>query len=318
MNMEAMENETETDGMDVALSDDSDFELEVVDDVPYNEKPRLPEDHKADLPDDDEVEKYSESVQKRIKQLKFEYHEAERQKQEAIRLREEAIEYARKAAEENKSLSERLSKGQTSVVENAKARFTTEVDRAKRDYKLAYEAGDADALVDAQQRLVQAQSNLQQVQNWRPQQIQPQYGPEQLQQAYQQYTQQQPQAPQLNEQQRAWLADNDWFGKDEEMTGAAYGLHERLVRNGIDPNTQTYYDKINEGMRQRFPAKFGDVTAEVAEAPRKTANVVAPAARSAKNPRKIKMTSTQVALAKPLGITPERYAAQLLKDQKNG
>lgn len=295
--------------------DNDDFELEIVDDVPANEKPRLPEDHKADVPEDDEVEKYSESVQKRIKQLKFEYHEAERQKQDAIRLREEAIAYAQKAAEENKRLSERLSQGQTSIVETSKARYTAELEQAKRDYKNAYEAGDADALVEAQQKLVRAQSALQQVQNWKPQPIQPQYGPEQLQQAYQQRA---PQAPQLNEQQRAWLADNDWFGKDAEMTGAAYGLHETLVRSGVDPNTQTYYDKINEGMRKRFPEKFGSVVTEVDTAPKKTANVVAPAARSSTNPRKIKLTSTQVALAKRLGLTPERYAAQLLKDQNNG
>jgi hypothetical protein len=298
--------------------DNDDFELEVVDDVPADEKPRLPEDHKADLPDDDEVEKYSESVQKRIKQLKFEYHEAERQKQEAIRLREEAISYAQKAAEENKALSERLAKGQSSVVENAKARYTAEVERARRDYKLAYEAGDSDALLDAQQRLIQNQNALSQVQNWKPQPVQPQYGPEQLQQAYQKYTQQQPQVPQLNKQQQEWLAENDWFGRDEEMTGAAYGLHERLVRNGVDPNSQTYYDKINEGMRQRFPEKFGGAPTEVSGAPRKTANVVAPASRSSKNPRTVKLTSTQVALAKRLGLTPERYAAQLLKDQRNG
>jgi len=148
--------------------DDNDFELEVVDDVPAEERPRLAEDHKADLPDDDEVEKYSESVQKRIKQLKFEYHEAERQKQEAIRLREEAIQYAQRAAEENQRLSERLSKGQNSVVESAKMRYQSEVERAKRDYKMAYEAGDSDGLVEAQQRLVEAQNSLSRVQNWRP------------------------------------------------------------------------------------------------------------------------------------------------------
>jgi|DEB0MinimDraft_6_1074348.scaffolds.fasta_scaffold03952_8 hypothetical protein len=298
--------------------DDNDFELEVVDDVPAEERPRLAEDHKADLPDDDEVEKYSESVQKRIKQLKFEYHEAERQKQEAIRLREEAIQYAQRAAEENQRLSERLSKGQNSVVESAKMRYQSEVERAKRDYKMAYEAGDSDGLVEAQQRLVEAQNSLSRVQNWRPQPVQPEYSPERLQQAYQQYQQKNPPVPQLDDRQRAWLADNDWFGKDEEMTGAAYGLHERLVRSGVDPNTDTYYAKINEGMRKRFPERFGGVTEEVDVTPRKTANVVAPAARSATNPRKVKLTSTQVALAKRLGLKPEQYAAQLLKDQRNG
>ena len=314
MNTETQNPEDQTDDLTVDLDDSDDFELEIVDDVPDNQKPRLPEDHKADLPDDDEVEKYSESVQKRIKQLKFEYHEAERAKQDAIRLREEAIGYARKAAEENQRLSERLSKGQTSVVESAKARYTAELEQAKRDYKGAYEAGDTDSLLEAQQKLTRAQSRLQEIQSWRPQQIQPQYGPEQLQQAAQQHVP----TPQLNQQQQAWLAENDWFGKDEEMTGAAYGLHERLVRSGVDPNTQTYYDKINDGMRKRFPEQFGGAAQEVSATPKKTANVVASASRSGKNPRKVKLTSTQLSLAKRLGLTPERYAAQLLKDQKNG
>ena len=308
----------DNDEVTVDVADNDDFELEIVDDVPSSQKPRLAEDHKADLPDDDEVEKYSDSVQKRIKQLKFEYHEAARQKEEAIRLREEAISYAQRAAEENQRLSQRLSQGQTSVVDSAKARFEAELNQAKRDYKQAYEAGDSDALVEAQQKLVRAQTDLQRVQNWRPQQVQPQYGPDQLQRAYEQRMTTNPPVPQLDDQQREWLANNDWFGKDEEMTGAAYGLHERLVRSGVDPNTKTYYDKINEGMRKRFPEHFDGGESEVYASPRKTANVVAPAARSSKNPRKIKLTSTQVALAKRLGLTPERYAAQLLKDQRNG
>lgn len=305
-----------TDDTDIDVRDDAEFDIEIVDDVPADRKPRKAEDAKADIPDDDEIEKYSESVQKRIKQLKFEFHEAERQKQEAIRLREEAINYARSAAEENKALSARLTQGQTSLVENARGRLTAELEQAKRAYKTAYENGDADDLLEAQQALIRAQGDLSRVQNWKPAPITPRYTPEQITAYQQQHAASQ--APQLNESQRAWLANNQWFGQDEEMTGAAYGLHERLVKSGVDPNSKKYYDTIDSAMRSRFPEKFDGGSVEVYSSPKRQANVVAPATRSASNPRKVRLTSTQVSLAKRLGLSPERYAAQLLKDAKNG
>jgi hypothetical protein len=128
-------------------------------------------------------------------------------------------------------------------------------------------------------------------------------------------------APQVREpdaKTKAWADENPWFGDDSEMTGYAFGVHEKLVKQGLNPQTQSddYYKAIDESMRQRFPDKF-DVQ-EVEEAPvRQTGSVVAPATRSAKKPRKVQLTSTAVALAKRLGLTPEQYAAQLMKEQSN-
>ncbi len=314
---EATQNQNPDDQVDgeEADTEEPDFEIEVEDDVPEDEKPRLPEDHKADVPDDAEIEKYSESVQKRIKKLKFEYHEAERQRQAAFREREAAVEFAKQQQAEVAKLRESLTQGQTATVAQAKARLETELEAAKRDYKNAYEAGDPDALLDAQQRMIRTSNDLSRVEAWRPQ---PAQAPQETQQPTYQPQAQQPERPQLNEQQRAWMEANPWFGSDTEMTGAAYGLHERVIQSGVAPDSEKYYAEIDAGMRRRFPEYFeSDVEETTAPAP-KRAPVVAPATRNAKKRSTIKLSSSQVALAKRLGLTKEQYAAQLLKDANNG
>jgi len=119
---------------------------------------------------------------------------------------------------------------------------------------------------------------------------------------------------------RMWLSDNDWFGKDSELTSFAYGVHEKLVKeNGLDPRSEEYYSSIDRRMREVFPAKFGvSMGAEEPSVNHRTTTVVAPARRSVGPPRKVQLTSTQVALAKRLGLAPEQYAKQLLKERGNG
>jgi hypothetical protein len=102
------------------------------------------------------------------------------------------------------------------------------------------------------------------------------------------------------------------------MTGYAFGVHERLVKSGVDPNSETYYSEIDNAIRSRFPEKFGG-SDEVRTQTRQAGSVVAPTARSSsKNPRKIVLTTSQVSLAKRLGLTPQQYAAQLMKEKTNG
>lgn len=302
--------ETETDEVE---SDDG-FEIEVVDDVPENQKPRKAEDAKADVPEDDEIETYSESVQKRIKQLRFEYHEAERQKQEAIRLREEAINYAKQVSEQNKKLQDNLQKNQGFAVEQTKGRLAAELEKAKATYKQAYEAGDPDQLLEAQANLTRLQNEQYRWDNYRPAPKQEAPEPEFVREQPQQQ-----QAPELTESQRRWLSNNDWYGKDRRMTSYALGIHEELVYNGVAPDSEKYYAEIDKEMRKTFPTQFSDgEEVEVPSRQKKPASVVAPAARSAKTPRKIRLTSSQVAIAKRLGLSNEQYAAQLLKEQQNG
>ena len=290
-----------------------DFEIEVVDDVSEDDKPRVKDYDGPDIPEDDEIESYSERVQKRMKKLSFEAKEAERQRQALAREREELLRVTQTFQSENEKLRQQLQQNEGTLVEQAKARLEAQLTQAKAAYKDAYELGDTDKMIEAQEKLTALNNDMYRLKGYKPK-------PAQASQVQQpQSYQQQPQVPQLDERQKAWLSENDWYGKDRQMTAFALGVHEELVYNGVDPNSEKYYSEINRQVRQRFADKFStDDSEEFEVAPKKKANVVAPATRSSKNPKKVKLTQTQVALAKRLGITPEAYAAQLLKEQQHG
>jgi len=290
--------------------EDSGFEVDIIDDTPEEDKPRRAEDAEAQIPEDDEIASYGENVQKRIKQLKFEFHEERRRKEEAARLQDEAVDYARKVYEENQKLRKTLEEGEGVLVQQAKGRVEAELERAKSAYKQAYEVGDPDKLIEAQEQLNNLQNEKFRVESYKPKQQEVQEEPVQL--------QKKPKVPEPDAKTKAWAAQNEWFGNDSEMTGYAFGVHESLVKQGINPQSQAdeYYNRIDDSMRQRFPDKFGEQQVEAAPV-RQTGSVVAPAGRSAKKPRRVQLTSTQVALAKRLGLSAEQYAAQLLKEASN-
>jgi len=291
--------------------DDDGFEIEVVDDTPEEDKgkPRRAEGVDPKVPDDDEIQSYSEGVQKRIKQLKFEYHGERRAKEEAARLQEEALKYAQQVQQENQRLLKTLEDGEGVLVNQAKGRVAAELDKAKAAYKAAYETGDPDALIEAQEKLTMLQNEKMRYENYKPQ-------PRQQQVPQPQYQQPTPKPNRPSERALQWAQRNDWFEKDSEMTGYAYGLHEKLVKSGVAPDTEEYYNQIDNAVRRVFPDRFDDVSFEETAPQRQTGNVVAPAARSGKKPRKVQLTSTQVSLAKRLGLSNEQYAAQLMKDMK--
>jgi len=294
--------------------EDDGFEIEVVDDTPEEDKgkPRRAENVEPQVPSDDEVEKYSEGVQKRIKQLKFEFHEERRLKEEAARLQDEALRYAEQIKQENDNLRKSLSEGENVLVNQAKGRVTAEIDKAKIAYKAAYESGDPDALIEAQEKLSALQVEKSKYDSYRPKPTpEPQQAPEPV------YEQENIAPPQPSEMGMKWAEKNTWFQNDPEMTGYAFGVHEKLIKSGIAPDTEEYYSKIDDAVRRVFPDKFDDGPIIEESAPqRQTGNVVAPAARSGKKPRKVQLTSTQVSLAKRLGLSNEQYAAQLMKEMK--
>ncbi len=300
------------DDFEIELEEDQ-FELEIQDDTPPEDqgKPRRPEGAEPELPDDDELESYSEGVKKRISKLKYEFHEERRRKEEAERFREEAIRYAEQTRKEAEDLRKRLSQGETVVVSQAKARVETQLEQAKSAFKLAYEAGDADAMLNAQTKLNELSNEMYRLSNYKPTPVQPSTPAPQA-------SAPSPRVPKPPQKALEWAEKNTWFQKDTEMTGYAFGVHERLVKSGVDPNSETYYSEIDNAMRSRFPEKFGGSEPEVKTQTRQAGSVVAPAARSSKNPRKIVLTTTQVALAKRLGLSPQQYAAQLMKDKTNG
>ena len=286
------------------------FEVEIIDDTPEEDqgKPRRAENAEPQIPSEDEVEKYSEGVQKRIKQLKFEFHEERRAKEEAARMQEEALRYAQQVKAENDKLRQTLDDGEASLINQAKGRIDAQLDKAKAAYKAAYESGDPDALLTAQEQLTNIQNEKYRVDNYQPQQRTKQKAPEP------EFKQPAPQAPQPDQKALEWGKRNDWFEKDPEMTGYAYGLHQKLVQQGIDPRSDQYYDEIDKAVRRVFPDKFDDGQIEEEAPQRQNGSVVAAPSRTTKKPRTVRLTSTQAALAKRLGLTNEQYAAQLMKD----
>ena len=293
----------------VVENSDSNFEVEVVEDTPEEEKPRLAEDREPEVPSDDEIDKYSAGVQKRINKLKFEAQEQERQKLEAHKLQEEALRYAQQVKTENEKLKQTLDQGEATLIDQAKGRITAELDKAKTAYKAAYESGDPDALLAAQEQLSAMQNEQYRVNTYKPQsRVQAEPTPQP------QYAQQTPQVPRPDDRALNWAKNNKWFETDSEMTGYAYGLHEKLVKSGIDPRTEQYYNEIDSAVRRVFPDRFDDGQVEEPAPQRQNGSVVAAPSKSTKKPRTVRLSSTQASLAKRLGLSNEQYAAQLLKE----
>jgi len=293
------------------------FEIEEEDDTPPEDRNRdpLPKEVVEEL-ENDNLDDYSSRVKERMAQLKKVYHDERREKERAAREKEEAIRYAQQIIEENKKLKNTLSSGEESYINTLKEKYETDVAVAKRDYREAYDAGDSEKIIEAQTKLNEAQFKLQNTLGMRPQyQSQALQTPENSVQIQQQQQVQQ-NTPKPDSRALAWQDKNQWFGQDEEMTSLALGLHEKLVRSGINPSTDEYYRRIDDTMQKRFPEYFGDTDSleEDKPAQRKPSTVVAPATRSTA-PKKVRLTKTQLALAKKFKLTPEQYARELLKTE---
>jgi len=263
--------------------------------------------------DDDEIEKYDEKVKKRIADLQSGFHNERRRAEEAAREREEAIAFAQSIAAENKKLKGSLSDGQSALLEQAKKVVSNEVDDAKRRYKLAYESGDSDALVEAQELLTSAKIKMDRVNNFRPalqkEENEVKIAPREV-----------PRQPQADPKAARWQSENSWFGSDDEMTSFALGLHTKLIKSGIDPNSDEYYTRLNSRIRQVFPENFGldsnePETQQSQSAPRQKSNVVAPATRSTSS-SKIRLTPFQVTMAKKFGVSHELMAQKIAELRK--
>jgi hypothetical protein len=279
----------------VVKPDDEKVEIEVQDDTPEDDRNRKPmKEAPADV-SEEELEQYSDSVKKRIQHFTKGYHEERRSKEAALREREEAINLAQSLVEENKRLQGSLGQGQAALIDQAKKVVSSEIEDAKRRYKAAYESGDADALLQAQEELTGAKIKLDRVNNFKPAPLQEVKPVVQTQQS-----------PVVDTKARAWQDENPWFGSDDEMTAVALTVHKKLVESRIDPTSDEYYEKINSRVRQLFPDAF------TSEKPKKS-TVVASATRSTA-PRKIVLTQSQVNIAKRLGVPLEAYAKQLAAD----
>ena len=293
----------------VVESDTEAPEIEVVDDTPAEDRGRKPMLEAPKDVTDEELSKYDESVQKRIKHFTKGYHEERRAKESAEREREEALRFAQNMAEENKKLKGSLSQGQTALLEQAKQVVSNEVATAKRLYKEAYEAGDSDKLLEAQDALTNAKIRADKVNNFRPTPLQDNTNTVQP-------VPQPRQTVPVDDKLLAWQDKNQWFGTNKRMTAYALGLHEDLEGEGIPAGSAEYYRRIDADIRERFSDQFGtEKPAEATQSQRTKSNVVAPATRSTA-PRKVVLTQTQVNLAKRLGVPLELYARKVAEEMR--
>ena len=301
-------------------AEDQELQIEIEDDTPAEDRGRtpLPQNLVEELEKDD-LEEYSDKVKKRLSQMKKVWHDERRQKEVFLREKEEALRFAQAQAEEVKRLKSRVGTGERAYIEEVTRSTKNDLDSAKAKLKSAYESGDSEAIANAQEELTDVKLRLREVERYKPSLQDDENDVE---------SPQQTREPARNTHQPdhkavEWSKKNTWFGSDEEMTALALGLHEKLVRSGVDPTSDEYYRQVDTTMRKRFPESFEDDDTQPVEqerekpAPRaKPANVVAPATRSTA-PKQVRLTQTQVALAKRLGLSNEAYARELMKLENN-
>lgn len=296
------------------------FEVEVEDDTPPEDRGRqpMPKPLVEEL-EKDELEQYDDTVKERLKQMRKVWHDERRAKEAAYREQQEALSFAQKMMEENRRMKSVLDTGgkeYAAILQNA---ANLEMEVAKRAYKEAYDSGDSDKLVEAQQALQLANYKMLQAQNFRMPSLQE----EEFAVQPQQDQVQQPAPRTLNPKLAAWQERNSWYGSDDEMTATALGLHEKLKKSGeVVIGSDEYYAILDKTIRKRYPEYFDmeepEFKAKTDTARTKPSTVVAPAVRSTAS-NKIRLKASQVALAKKLGLTPEQYALELKKlEAQNG
>ena len=310
--------EMENEVPEVEAAAEPQVEIEVVDDRPVEDQKNaqpLPEAIVKEI-DEDDLEKYNAEAKQRLLQMKKLINDERRAKEQALREQQEAIRVAQSLVEETKKLKGRLTEGEKVYVSNAKEGAERQLELARIAYKEAYDSGDSEKVVEAQEKLTEAKFKLHEVESYRPQ-----YEESALQTAENEVKiPEQSQQPQrLDSKTQAWLDKNSWYGVDDDMSFLAMGIHRRLERDGVATGSDQYWNAIDTEMRKRFPEKFaGENTSETKDSVKKPSTVVAPATRST-SPKKIRLTQTQLALAKKFKLSPEQYAMELTKlESQNG
>lgn len=299
--------------LDISIEGD-DVEIEIKDDTPPEDRgvEPVPENMRQELETLDASQEYSRNVKEKFKQYKKVWNDERRAKETALREQQEALNLAQKILDENKKLKEMLQYGEKELISTYQSSAEMEIDKAKRNYKEAYDSGDSDKLLEAQEELMRAQLKLDKAQNFKPT-VQISENDVKIQ------TKQSQQPAQLDPKVAEWVSENQWFVDPNKraMRKYAEGVHEELEETygrGF-VGTDEYYKRIDTEVKRRFPEEFDDTQNDEEEKPQRTARlstVVAPAKRSTSS-KKIVLSKSQVALAKKLGLTPEQYAREQQK-----
>lgn len=293
-----------------------DLVIEVQSDAPEKDKGRWvaddEKDGEPDVPSEDELKNYSKSVQGRIKNVTARMHAERRAKEERERQLSEAVKFAEELLRRNNQLSELVENGEKVLVGEHKSRLESQLNAAKQQYREAHEAGDTTAMIAAQESIAKAAAAIDRVSTHRPAPM-PRHSEEDFRK---QFPAPKPQ-PRLDDRTREWMEKNDWYGRDQLMSAYAMGIHKELTEvRGVKATDPAYWNTIDAEMRRRFPEKFETASGN-SNGSRQRRSPVAPAQRAgASEARKVILTESQVRLAKRLNITPEQYARQLVKEQR--
>jgi hypothetical protein len=293
-------------------AEDTQYELDISDaeetevEIPVSET--TSERFDTEETSEEELAQYSESVQKRINRLTKKMREAERQREEALR-------YAQNVQSEAEQIRQRMQSLDQGYMSEYGTRLSLQQQQAENELRRAVELGDAEATVQAQKKLTelaiasngytQAQTRAQQQAQYAAQQQQ--YAAQQAQYAAQQTLKQTPQKPDPKAEQ--WAEKNNWFGQDEAMTFAAFGIHKKLVEDeGFDPSSDDYYNELDRRIKREFPHKFGEDTGTSRKPAQTVAGVTRSTTVSGRKGNRVKLSPSQVAIARKLGVPLEEYA----------
>ena len=248
----------------------------------------------------DDLEGYSDKVQKRIKDLTFKYREAERREKAAM-------DYASGLKKKYEDIEQKYNTVDENYIKEYDSRIEAERAKVKTMLKEAIDAQDADKIMEANEALTRLAVEKEKVKiSQSEREERAKAAKEQTEKPQEELPKtQQPQAK-VSPKAQEWAAENDWFGSDKVMTSAAMGLHDELMGEGFDAETDAYYNEINKRMKDYFPHKFADT--ETQEEPRRPVQNVAGVSRKQAGRRSVKLTKSQVAIAKKLGVPLEEYA----------
>lgn len=303
---------------DAKASGQPEIEIEIEDDTPEvdRKKAPMPKPLVEEL-EKDELDSYDDTVKEKLKQMRKVWHDERREKEAALREQQQAIALAQQLIQENKKIKEALNTGEQEYFSTAKNAAKMELEMAKKAYKEAYDSGDTDRIVEAQQAMQEANIKIQQIKE--PKKVSLQQEEFEVQPA-----QQAQPTRRADPKAEAWQERNSWFGSNRSMTAYALGLHEELKDSGVQLGSDEYYSALDRTMRKRFPEVFATTVAsedeeQTSREPTRTkpATVVAPASRSTA-PQKVRLKTSQLNIIKKLGITPEQYVKEFMKEARNG
>jgi len=263
--------------------------------VEEKEEPKVEVETKEPQKEEEGLVDYSDKVQKRIKKLTFQVREAERREKAAV-------EYAKGLKTKYETAEQKYDEVDTNYLKEYDARIDAERDKAKAALKSAFDSQDPEQITEAQDKLTKLAVEKEKVSMTLSEK-----------EAKKKETESKPQEaaqeqPPISQRAQDWASENEWFGSDRVMTSAAMGIHDELIQQGIDAETNEYYNQINKRMKEYFPQKFADTTEEKPVATREPVQNVASVSRRAGGRKSVKLTKSQVVIAKKLGVPLEEYA----------